>query len=128
MPIYEYECLKCKNKFSELILEKEEEKKLRCPKCSAKKLEKLFSTFSVKTSSSAESMPNFPPGFVPGGGPGTGVVPPGFSPHPAMGMGPGMMAPPPGAHGYVPGHPEVEPGVDEDFEPSPTGWEELGNV
>lgn len=47
MPLYEYECLKCKHKFAELVMDKEEEKKLSCPKCKSKKLERLFSSFAL---------------------------------------------------------------------------------
>lgn len=65
MPLYEYECLKCQHKFSEIIFEKEEEKNLRCPQCKSKKLERLFSSFAV-VSDLSTNMPkpdlgNLPP-------------------------------------------------------------------
>ncbi len=49
MPIYEYECLKCCCRFDELIFDVEEEKGLKCPECSSKKIERRFSTFSSTT-------------------------------------------------------------------------------
>ena len=65
MPLYEYECSKCQHKFSEIILEKEEEKKLRCPKCKSKKWERLFSSFAVvsdlSTNMPKPDLSNLPP-------------------------------------------------------------------
>ena len=46
MPIFEFKCKKCKNKFEELIFSSAEEKKLVCPKCGSKKTEKLMSVFA----------------------------------------------------------------------------------
>ena len=46
MPIFEYSCRKCKNKFEELVRGKE---KPACPKCESKDLEKLLSLPSMKT-------------------------------------------------------------------------------
>jgi putative FmdB family regulatory protein len=66
MPLYEYECSKCQHKFSEIILEKGEEKKLRCPKCKSKKWERLFSSFAVvsdlSTNMPKPDLSNLPPG------------------------------------------------------------------
>ena len=65
MPLYEYECSKCQHKFAEIILEKEEEKKLRCPKCKSKKWERLFSSFAVvsdlSTNMPKPDLSNLPP-------------------------------------------------------------------
>ena len=44
MPLYEYECKKCGERF--VILEGKEEK--RCPRCRSKRLERRFSKFSVE--------------------------------------------------------------------------------
>jgi len=41
MPIYEYECKKCNEKFEFFIANKND--KVRCPKCRSTKLEKLMS-------------------------------------------------------------------------------------
>ncbi len=47
MPIYEFDCLKCKNTFTLMLSFSEYEKKVkagvRCPKCQSKKVEQLVS-------------------------------------------------------------------------------------
>jgi putative FmdB family regulatory protein len=52
MPTYEFKCLKCKNKFeiTENIT-KYDPKKIKCPKCGEKKLERIYSGVYVQTSS-----------------------------------------------------------------------------
>ncbi|MCX5781345.1 MAG: zinc ribbon domain-containing protein [Elusimicrobia bacterium] len=44
MPIYEYLCNKCKEKFEKLIIEKGNT--VKCPKCGSAEVEKQFSSFS----------------------------------------------------------------------------------
>jgi len=44
MPIYEFECKKCNDKFEFLMLRKDEI--VECPKCGSKKAEKVFSNFA----------------------------------------------------------------------------------
>jgi putative FmdB family regulatory protein len=65
MPLYEYECSKCQHKFAELIMEKVEEEKLRCPKCKSRKWERLFSSFGVvsdlSTNMPKPDLSNLPP-------------------------------------------------------------------
>jgi len=61
MPIFEYSCLSCGNKFEKLVLKKSTT--ISCPKCDSQKVEKLFSTFAYKsdrgfTPSSASSSCN----------------------------------------------------------------------
>jgi len=56
MPIYEYECKKCRRRFEHLL------KSARavpdaCPYCGGKKLEKLFSGFSVAMAQKAAQTP-----------------------------------------------------------------------
>jgi putative FmdB family regulatory protein len=46
MPIYEYECKKCGNKFEFFHWSGEDEKLLKCPKCGDKSPRKLVSAFS----------------------------------------------------------------------------------
>lgn len=46
MPIYEYLCGRCSNKFE--ILTSFNNKDVRCSKCNSKKTKKLISKFSVK--------------------------------------------------------------------------------
>ena len=47
MPIYEFDCLKCKNTFTLMLSFSEYEKKakagFRCPKCQSKQVEQLVS-------------------------------------------------------------------------------------
>ena len=45
MPIYEYECTKCREVFEELVFGSE--KDVRCPRCSSKKVNKLMSAPSL---------------------------------------------------------------------------------
>lgn len=46
MPIYEYKCKGCGNKFEKLVRGHE---KVACPKCGKSRLDKLFSVFGVKS-------------------------------------------------------------------------------
>ncbi len=41
MPIYEYVCADCNNKFEELVFKNDEE--VQCPKCNSKNTKKLMS-------------------------------------------------------------------------------------
>ena len=47
MPIYEYRCKSCDNRFEYLVMGSEES--ISCPKCSAQEVERLISTFSFKS-------------------------------------------------------------------------------
>jgi putative regulatory protein, FmdB family len=53
MPLYEYKCNKCNNKFETLVLSSDDE--INCPDCNSTNLEKLFSTFGVKSEDSFSS-------------------------------------------------------------------------
>jgi|SRR5262245_5540436 len=44
MPVYEYSCRKCSNRFEQLLFGKE---KPACPRCKGNDLEKLFSRFAA---------------------------------------------------------------------------------
>ena len=46
MPIYEYECKECGEKFEYFNWSGEDEKFLKCPKCGAKQVKRLISSFS----------------------------------------------------------------------------------
>ena len=48
MPIFEYECAKCKTRF-ELLVSADSEETVKCPQCSSRRVGKLFSCFSVST-------------------------------------------------------------------------------
>lgn len=50
MPIYEFECASCKNKFDALVGQGRKIDDVKCPKCGGKKLNKLFSCFGFKGS------------------------------------------------------------------------------
>lgn len=69
MPLYEYRCETCENRFEALVLSSGDE--ISCPKCESTNLKKLFSTFGVK---SANSIPisSTPVNSV---GPGCGCTP-----------------------------------------------------
>jgi putative FmdB family regulatory protein len=45
MPVYEYQCAKCREKFEAYV--KRDDEKVPCPKCRAKKVKKLFSVFGI---------------------------------------------------------------------------------
>ena len=53
MPLYEYECKSCKERFElrRSIADRDDE--LVCPKCGAKNPRRLFSVFGMGTSSSS---------------------------------------------------------------------------
>jgi len=55
MPIYEYECRKCKNRFELIQSPGKEESKFRCPKCQADKPRRVLSLFSSASSKSTPS-------------------------------------------------------------------------
>ncbi|MBU4305333.1 MAG: zinc ribbon domain-containing protein [Candidatus Omnitrophica bacterium] len=52
MPVYEYHCDKCNNKFErKCTVEEHGEKRPRCPKCDSLKVTQQFSSFFAKTAS-----------------------------------------------------------------------------
>jgi putative FmdB family regulatory protein len=53
MPIYEYECLNCGEKFEKfcrLNQTKDDEEKITCPHCGAENPQRVYSTFGTPTS------------------------------------------------------------------------------
>ena len=68
MPIYEYICLECNEKFTLLQSLYPVEKNTECPKCASAKVKKVLSSFSCGSGikSAASSAP--PPNFGGGGG------------------------------------------------------------
>jgi putative FmdB family regulatory protein len=54
MPIYEFQCEKCRKRFeltySITDYERQAKKKIKCPKCASIKVVRQISTFEVKTS------------------------------------------------------------------------------
>ena len=55
MPIYEYKCRKCDEKFEVLQKVNEDNKDLCCPKCKTDKPERLLSAFCSGTGKGASS-------------------------------------------------------------------------
>jgi len=55
MPIYEYMCMKCNNKFSLLQSLYPESKDTECPKCDSKEVKKMVSAFSCASGSDSDS-------------------------------------------------------------------------
>jgi len=53
MPIYEFECGKCKNVFETLFTSRDDMSKVACPACNSKKTKKLMSTFGGKIGSTS---------------------------------------------------------------------------
>jgi putative FmdB family regulatory protein len=51
MPIYEYRCSECGEKFEKLVRLSTATSEIECPKCGGQKVEKLLSLFSARTSS-----------------------------------------------------------------------------
>jgi putative FmdB family regulatory protein len=70
MPIYEYACSECFNKFEirASLAEKGKGLKPECPNCHSKKTVQVFSSFAVMGGSKGR----FNPGGIPGCGPTTG--------------------------------------------------------
>ena len=52
MPIFEYACLECSNRFETLVLSSSEDTP-RCPSCEKVKLEKQLSVFAVSNGNGA---------------------------------------------------------------------------
>ena len=68
MPIYEYRCSACGERFEKLVRGSSGKQEIQCPSCSADKVERLVSTFGFSTGSSGG--PSY--GNVSAGGCGTG--------------------------------------------------------
>jgi len=63
MPIYEYQCRFCHKNFQSIIMNKEEEKELSCPKCRSRDLKRLISRVSYHVSE-GDRLANFDPHAV----------------------------------------------------------------
>ena len=51
MPIYEYRCLECGEKFEKLVRLSTPTSEIECPNCGEQKVEKLISAFCTRMSS-----------------------------------------------------------------------------
>ncbi len=69
MPIFEFECKKCKHQFEELVLSSNESAP-KCPKCQHKRVSKLISAASVRPNGIPTGSGGFQPPACksPGGG------------------------------------------------------------
>ncbi|MHB0915787.1 MAG: FmdB family zinc ribbon protein [Thermoleophilia bacterium] len=50
MPIYEYSCHACENRFEELVMKPDAEDEVACPDCGSPRVRRLISGFSFKSS------------------------------------------------------------------------------
>lgn len=55
MPVFEYKCIDCNNKFEVLHKSSTNQQEVTCPKCNSSKSKKLFSAFSASVESSSFS-------------------------------------------------------------------------
>jgi putative FmdB family regulatory protein len=67
MPIYEYVCLKCDEKFALLQSLYPPEQNTECPKCSSSDVKKVLSSFSCASSEGGAAASAPPPHFSGGG-------------------------------------------------------------
>ena len=68
MPIYEYKCMKCSEKFSLLQSLYPSEDNTECPKCSSTEVKKIISSFSCSAGDDSGSSTAHAPSFGGGGG------------------------------------------------------------
>jgi putative FmdB family regulatory protein len=54
MPIYEFKCLKCEEFIELLVMNKDEEIELKCPKCRCEELERVLSSTSYSMADGSE--------------------------------------------------------------------------
>ena len=54
MPIYEYKCLKCQEYFELLVMNKNDELELKCPKCHSGEFERIISTTNYAMTGSSD--------------------------------------------------------------------------
>ncbi len=68
MPIYEYICGACNERFALLQRVNSPESEARCPKCSSKEVKKVMSSFSCSAGGGAGCGPSVPSRGFSGGG------------------------------------------------------------
>ena len=59
MPVYEYICLKCNQKFTLLQSLYPPERHTECPKCSSTEIKKIMSSFGLASSQANAQAPRF---------------------------------------------------------------------
>jgi putative FmdB family regulatory protein len=57
MPIYEFKCTACQECFELLMLNSDEKLEMKCPKCSARNLERVLSTTNFQISAQSGPAP-----------------------------------------------------------------------
>lgn len=67
MPIYEYVCTKCKERFSLLQRVGSCQADTNCPKCSSNEVKKVMSSFCCSADSAGSAAPSSSRGFSGGG-------------------------------------------------------------
>jgi len=68
MPIYEYICMKCNERFSLLQNISCDQKETKCPTCSSGDLKKMMSSFCCASGSGKSMSSSVPSGGFSGGG------------------------------------------------------------
>jgi len=68
MPIYEYICLMCNEKFSLLQTVHASEHETKCPKCATNKVKKVISAFCCSSASGGDISSSVPSRGFSGGG------------------------------------------------------------
>ncbi len=68
MPIYEYICEKCNERFSLLQSMQAREKDAKCPKCLSKNVKKVMSSFCCSSGLGNDFSPSIPSSGFTGGG------------------------------------------------------------
>jgi putative FmdB family regulatory protein len=68
MPIYEYICRSCNERFSLLQRVNSPEGEARCPRCSSREVKKVMSSFSCSAGTGGGSAPSMPSRGFGGGG------------------------------------------------------------
>ena len=61
MPIYEYRCQDCGEKFEKLVRGNSEQPELACPNCGGKQAQKLLSTFGTSGFSTTPNLSSSSP-------------------------------------------------------------------
>jgi len=58
MPLYEYQCKKCEQKFEALVSFKNADNSVKCPNCDSDETSRLLSTFACKGNNVSSSASN----------------------------------------------------------------------
>lgn len=70
MPIYEYQCEKCGEKFEKLVRSMSSTDAVKCPECGSEKTARALSVFAVASEGAAKGATEVPPMCGRCGGPG----------------------------------------------------------